>query len=177
MGKKVVFFDRDGTLIEDKIYLNDPEQIFYLPNVIPALQQLRDAGFEFVIVTNQSGVARGIVDPKNIQIIHNKIRAHFAEHGIDILDFYYAPYLPVTDHYMRKPKPGMLKEASFEHGIDLSTCWMVGDRMTDVEAGHRAGGRSILLSDLESPKDFPFDPPEAHVHDLLEISEFICQNS
>ncbi|MAE74640.1 MAG: HAD family hydrolase [Bdellovibrionaceae bacterium] len=170
-----VFFDRDDTLIVDRIYLNDPDQIEYLPDSDTCLKAVMDAGYKIVLVTNQSGVAKGIVDPKNLDEIHRRIDQHYKALGIEICDFLSAPYLTTSDHYYRKPQPGMLREAAEAHGLDLKKSWMVGDRMSDVEAGHRAGCRTILLSDKESPEDSPFAGPEHHVHSLLEVRDAILQ--
>ena len=175
--KKVVFFDRDDTLIVDHLYLNDPDDIHYLPHAFASLKNLRDYGFDFVIVTNQSGIARGLVDPRNLREIHRRIRNEYSRIGVDILDFLYAPYLPVTDHFLRKPHPGMLFEAAKNYRIDLKKSWMVGDRMTDVEAGHRAGTKSILLGHRENPADSPYDPPEFHANNLKEVSDFIIDHT
>src|SRR4051794_25590111 len=90
--KKTVFFDRDGTLIIDRVYLNDPDQITYLPGVFEALAKLRDAGYQFVIVTNQSGVARGIVSLENLAEIHRRISVEFKKHSIEFAGIYSAPY-------------------------------------------------------------------------------------
>ena len=145
MPKKGVFFDRDGTLIVDKIYLNDPEQIVYLPGAFEALRRLRDDGYEFVVVTNQSGLARDLVQIQNLDEIHRRIAEEFARNGVFFAAFHYAPYSVESGHWMRKPNPGMLETAAREHGFDVSRSWMVGDRMTDVEAGRRAGMRTVLL--------------------------------
>lgn len=158
MQRKVIFLDRDGTLIEDKIYLNDPNDIVYLPGVFDAMVLLRDLGYDFVVVTNQSGVARGIVEIENLHEVHRRMQASFLEVNVDFLGFYYAPYLPSTDHPLRKPNPGMLMQAAKEFGIDLKNSWMVGDRMTDVEAGHRAGTKSIFIGTTEKISDSPFAP-------------------
>ncbi len=91
--KPAVFFDRDNTLIVDKIYLNDVTQVQYLPHVFNSLKRIRDAGYTIIVVTNQSGVAKGLVHLKNLHLIHQKIRADFAKNGIDIKGFYYAPFL------------------------------------------------------------------------------------
>ncbi|MCB0394625.1 MAG: HAD family hydrolase, partial [Bdellovibrionales bacterium] len=133
--KKVIFLDRDGTIIVDKVYLNDPDGIEYLPGVEEALKLLNSKGYEFVIVTNQSGVPRGIVSLENLDTIHRRIKSHFETHGIHFLSFHFAPYMTDSNHEMRKPNAGMLKEASEMHGISFSESWMIGDRMTDVEAG------------------------------------------
>lgn len=175
--KKAIFLDRDGTLIIDKIYLNDPEQIVYLPGVFEALRMLRDAGFSFVVATNQSGIPRGLVTLANLHEIHRRIRFEFARHGVDFLSFHYAPFMTTFDHPLRKPNPGMLLEAARDFSIDMSASWMVGDRMSDVEAGHRAGCRSVLLSNQESPVLFPqWRGPEIHEPDLLTAARKILES-
>ena len=166
--EKTVFFDRDGTLIIDRVYLNDPEQITYLPGVFEALQMLRDDGYQFVIVTNQSGVARGIVSLENLDEIHRRISAEFAKHDIKFEKFYYAPYSVESNHDMRKPNAGMLLAAHDElGGVDFAKSWKVGDRMSDVEAGHRAGCKTVLLAGVETPTSTSFAPPEIFAPDLL----------
>lgn len=174
--KKAVIFDRDGTLIIDKIYLNDPEQIEYLPRVFEALQKLRDAGFEFAIATNQSGIARGIVTLENLNEIHRRMKAAFAEHGIEFKGYYYAPYSVESNHPLRKPNPGMLEQAARENGFDLTKSWMIGDRLSDVEAGHRAGCRTILLEGLNEENSNQFKDPHFLASDLVAAAEFILAN-
>ncbi len=149
--KKAVFLDRDGTLIIDKIYLNDPDNIEYLPGVFESIKSLSDAGYMLIVVTNQSGVAKGIVSLENLDEIHRRISVRFETNRSPIAGFYYAPFPSDQPHPMRKPNPGMLLQAASEHGIDLKSSWMVGDRWTDVEAGHRAGCRSIFLKGTEEP--------------------------
>ncbi len=172
--KKVVFFDRDGTLIFDKIYLNDPDQVQYLPGVFEGLRLLRNHGFEFIIVTNQSGVPRGLVDVNNLDQIHRNMRSDFARAGIDVLSFYYAPFLVESNHPMRKPGSGMLEAGIRDHNVDRKVSWMVGDRMTDVEAGHRAQLKSIFLAGTENPDESPYDDAEFYANDFLELCQHIC---
>lgn len=171
--RKTIFFDRDGTLIIDKVYLNDPDQIVYLPGVFEALQLLRDGGFQFVVVTNQSGVPRGLVTIENIDEIHRRISAEFAKHGVSFAGFYYAPYSVESNHHMRKPNPGMLEEAQRHHGCDFSKSWIIGDRMSDAEAGRRAGCRSILLAGTETPDSSKFAAPTYVATDLLDAARAI----
>lgn len=171
--KKAIFFDRDGTLIIDKVYLNDPAQIEYLPGAFMALRQLQEAGFCFVVVTNQSGVARGLVELKNLELIHQKIAHDFAQNGVSFAGFYFAPHSVESNHHTRKPNPGMLELGACEHQIDLSKSWMIGDRMTDVEAGRRAGAKTILLAGYERPEDSQFEKPTAFMPDLISMAEFI----
>jgi D-glycero-D-manno-heptose 1,7-bisphosphate phosphatase len=162
-----VILDRDGTLIVDLIYLNDPEKIEYLPGVFEALRLFRDNGFKMAVATNQSGVPRGVVDVRNLEEIHRRIRAKFAAEGVDLLSFHSAPYMTDNDHYLRKPNPGMLVEAANWYAFDLPRSWMIGDRMTDVEAGHRAGMRSALIGTVEAPHNSRYSPPEVHAANLL----------
>ena len=173
MTKRAVFLDRDGTLIKDKFYLNDPRDIEYFPNAFDALRALANRGFSFIVTTNQSGIPRGLVEEKNLHEIHRRIKAKCASEGIVVLDVYYAPYLPESGHPMRKPSPGMLELAAREHDIELGRSWMIGDKMSDVEAGHRAGCRSILVGDDDSPSRSRFPPPEAHVPGLSEAARYI----
>jgi len=170
MQKRAVFLDRDGTLIVDKIYLNDPEAIEYLPGVFDALRHLRDHNFIFLIATNQSGVARGLVDISNLDEIHRRMRARFAHEGVDLVGFYYAPFMTDTNHFMRKPNPGMLLAGAADFNVDLGSSWMVGDRMTDVESGHRAGCRTVLLGTQEPPDQSPYSPPDIWASSLFEAA-------
>lgn len=157
--KPAVFFDRDGTLIHDKAYLNDPEQVEFVPGAFEALKQLQQAGYLLIVVTNQSGIARGIVQVEKMHAIHERMQRDLATHGINIDEFFFSPHLD-DSHPTRKPNPGMLLEAMGKFPIDKSKSWMVGDRMIDVEAGHRAGVRSILLGCKEDPANFSYAPPD-----------------
>lgn len=172
---KTVFFDRDGTLIVDKVYLNDPDQIVYLPGVFDALRELKGAGFQFVIVTNQSGVARGLVQIENLNEVHRRMTVEFGHHEIEFAGIYYAPYSVESHHPMRKPNPGMLLAAARDLGIDLAQSWIVGDRMTDIEAGHRAGCRSVLLEGVEATETIAVGQPTAVVPDLRSAAAIILE--
>lgn len=173
--RKAILLDRDGTLIIDRIYLNDPGQIEYLPGVFDALRMLRDSGYVFAVATNQSGVPRGLVDVRNLDEIHRIIQADFARYGVDILSFHSAPYMTNNDHHFRKPNPGMLLEAANWHRLDLHRSWMVGDRDTDVEAGHRAGMRSALLS-ADPHWQSEWAPPEIIAPGLLDVAHAILKH-
>lgn len=170
--RKAIFFDRDGTLIKDKIYLNDPNNIEYLPGAVESLKRLRDLGFVFVVVTNQSGMAKGIVQIENLNLIHQKMTAFFASHGLDVSRYYYAPYNTETNHPMRKPNPGMLQAATQDHNLDLSESWMIGDRWSDISAGKALGLRSIFVLGSESPQNLK-DAPDAIVSNLKDLADFI----
>ncbi len=154
MGVCAVFWDRDGTLIEDPGYLTDPEQVKVLPGAAGALKRLADAGYENVIATNQSGIARGMLDEPTLELIHGRLREVLAAEGAAIDAIYYCPYLngddAVVEGYrqesdLRKPQPGMLVKASLERNIDLAGSWSIGDSLRDAQAGRAAGCRTILL--------------------------------
>lgn len=172
---KAVILDRDGTIIVDKIYLNDHKQIEYFPRVFEALQLLKQHGYEFAIATNQSGIPKGLVTLENLNLIHKTIAEDFKKYDIQFKGFYYAPFDTNSNSQMRKPNAGMLLEAAKDHNFDLSKSWMVGDRMTDVEAGHRAGCQSILLEGVETPDGSAFRKPEAFVKDLWSAAQFIIE--
>ena len=157
--KPFIIFDRDGTIIEDKIYLSRTEDLRYLGGVIEALKKLRDFGFRFVVATNQSGMASGKVSIDQINAIHRKMDEDLARHGLHIEGYYYAHYAVETNHPLRKPNPGMLEEAIRDFGIDVSKSYMIGDRVTDVQAGKKVGLKTVLLSQdgMNSEADFVFN--------------------
>lgn len=170
---KAVFLDRDGTIIEDKIYLNDPEQIVYLPHCFEGMRLMRDMGYKLFVVTNQSGMPRGKVLIQNLDEIHRRISFECSKHGVHIERYYYAPFMTDSNHISRKPNPGMLQYANWDYGVEFEKSWMIGDRMTDVEAGHRIGTKSILVGHSENPRDFPYHPPEFVAKNLLDAALFI----
>jgi histidinol-phosphate phosphatase family protein len=174
---KAVFFDRDNTLIVDRIYLNDPDDIIYLDGDIDCLKAISEAGYKIIIVTNQSGVPRGLVQLENLEEIHRRIAARYSENGIEISGFYYAPHLPESDHPMRKPNTGMLDAGAKDHNIDLFKSWMVGDRLTDVIAGQRAGCKTVFLLGTEQPDQNHTPPPNGIAKDLKEVAKIILSDS
>lgn len=170
--KKVIFLDRDNTIIVDKNYLNDPDQIEYVPEIFEAFKKLKSKGYDFIVVTNQSGIAKGIVQIENLEEIHKRIAERFEENGTPILDFYFAPYPSDSNHPMRKPNPGMLLAAKQDHNIDMSQSWMIGDKLIDIEAGQRAGCKSLLYNALSKEK-FKSETTTPQSVSFLEISNMI----
>src|SRR5690606_35935184 len=153
--KTAVFWDRDGTLIEDPGYLDNPEGVVLCPGAPEALRRLAEAGYENIITTNQSGVARGLFDEATVQRIHERLADLLASQGAKLDAIYYCPYLEgeeaVVEAYrqaseLRKPRPGMLLQAAAERQIELTASWSVGDSLRDAEAGRAAGCRTILVS-------------------------------
>jgi D-glycero-D-manno-heptose 1,7-bisphosphate phosphatase len=152
MGRSAVFLDRDHTLIEDPGYLGDPDKVRLLPGVELAVQSLSRAGYLLVVVTNQSGVARGLITVEQVEAVHEEIQSQLSRRSGRIDAFYYCPYHPegkveefCKESDLRKPKPGMLLQAARELDIDLERSWMVGDSARDIEAGKAAGVRTVRV--------------------------------
>ena len=152
-SRPALFLDRDGVLIEEVEYLARPEQVRLIPGAAAAIRKVNDAGWRVVVVSNQSGVARGLFPESLLPEIHRVIADRLlAEAGARVDRFYYCPHHPTEgqggyriDCDCRKPKPGMLLKAAAELGIDLARSCMVGDRATDLQAGAAAGCRTILV--------------------------------
>lgn len=153
MSNKAIFLDRDNTLIEDLGYINHPDQVKLLDGVAEALIEFGAMGYKLIVVSNQSGVARGVVSEKALGEIHNRLKQLLAEKGAHLDRIYYCPYHPdgVIAKYRkesnwRKPNPGMLLAAADEMDIDLSQSWMIGNSSRDIEAGLQAGCKTILTN-------------------------------
>ncbi len=149
---KAIFLDRDGTLNRNTQYLIDFEQFELIAGVVPALHILKNLGFKFFIVSNQSGVARGLFTYADVERLHLKIAAHMDALGIHFEEFAFCPHHPqgkVPEFTQvcecRKPKPGMLRYLVGKHGIDLSESLMVGDMEHDAQTGINAGCRGVWI--------------------------------
>jgi D-glycero-D-manno-heptose 1,7-bisphosphate phosphatase len=150
--KRAVFLDRDGTLVENRGYICEFSQVGFFPFAVAAVRALNRAGYQVIVVSNQSAVARGICSKKQIVDLHRRLQVHFREQGADIAAFYFCPFLADgavaayrRESPMRKPEPGMLLQAARDHHLDLAGSFMVGDRADDIEAGRRAGCRTVLV--------------------------------
>ncbi len=147
-----VFLDRDGTLIEERNYLDRLDLMALFPGVGAALARLRDAGFALVLVTNQAGVARGYFDETFVRAAHQHLAALFARDGIVLDGYYYCPHHPegVVEGYRRvcrcrKPAPGMVEDAARDLDLDVARSFVIGDKWLDVELAKNAGARGILV--------------------------------
>ncbi|MGD8787754.1 MAG: HAD family hydrolase [Phycisphaerales bacterium] len=182
MSDKAIFLDRDDTLIEDPGYINNPEQVKLLDGVAEALIELKALGYKLVVVTNQSAVARGIVTEKVLGEIHNRLTQQLAEQNAFLDGIYYCPFHPdgTVGKYrkksnLRKPNPGMLLKAAKEMAIDLEQSWCVGNSIRDIEAGLRAGCKTILI-DLPSRQQQlkPGQPrPDHKAVNMKEVANII----
>jgi D-inositol-3-phosphate glycosyltransferase len=143
--RPAVFIDKDGTLVHDVPYNVDPSLVRFTPHAIEALRLWRDAGYRLVVVTNQSGLGRGLFDRAALGRLHDALAARLARAGVPIDGFFACPHVDADGCDCRKPRDGLLREAARALDIDLEQSWMVGDILNDVEAGHRAGCGSVLL--------------------------------
>lgn len=173
--RRAVFLDRDGVLNEERGFITSAAEFLLRDGVAEALAELAERDFARIVVTNQSGVARGLISLEALQEIHAKLRAESGD-GIDAL--YFCPHHPQEGASpcscaCRKPSPGMLLRAAQDHGIELERSWLVGDAPRDIEAGQRAGCRTICVvgskmpneaawpAGLEKPSHFVESLPEA----------------
>jgi D-glycero-D-manno-heptose 1,7-bisphosphate phosphatase len=177
MPDKAIFLDRDDTIIEDPGYINSAEQVKLVPAAAQALVELRKLGFKLIVVSNQSGIARGIIQEQAIGQIHDRLKQLLAEHNAYLDRIYYCPFHPDgalpkfrKDSDWRKPKPGMLLAASKEMKISLTNSWMIGNGYADIAAGKAAGCRTILIkSNIKPPEKKSGDPdPDFEVINMRE---------
>ena len=173
-----VFLDRDGTINEEVEYLSDPEELHLIPSAAEAIRLLNEARVPAIVVTNQAGVGRGYFTEAKVRAIHEQLANQLAAHGAHLDAIYCCPHHPDEGCDCRKPKSGMLKRAAEEHGIDLSRSFAVGDKVSDLEAGRRAGCRTVLVltgygaEAREAFKHSDFQPDHI-ARDLLEAVRWI----
>ncbi|MEE8348030.1 MAG: HAD family hydrolase [Acidobacteriota bacterium] len=147
-----IFLDRDGTLIEDTGHLNEVEKISIYPEAFEAVRKINRSGIRAIVITNQSAIARGLLNEKKLGDLHRFLQDAFQQEQATLDAFYYCPHHPdagtgsfTQKCTCRKPQPGMLLRAARELHLELATSYMIGDKLIDVQAGHRAGSQSILV--------------------------------
>lgn len=181
---KAIFLDKDGTLLIDVPYNVDPDRMVLYPDTGPALNAMQSAGYRLVVISNQSGVARGFFAETALVAVWDRLKQLLAPFDANVDGFYHCPHEPsgtVTEYAIacdcRKPQPGLLQRAARELNLDLTASWMIGDILNDVEAGNRAGCRTILVDRGNETEwlDGAFRTPTAHVNDLIEAWKTINQ--
>lgn len=171
--KAAVFLDRDGTLIYDRHYLKDPAGVELIPGAAEAVRRLRGAGFAVVVVTNQSGIARGFLTSDDFRATQARLDELLAAHGSSLDGVYVCPHHPGVTGLCdcRKPAPGLFRRAAAELGLDLAHSFFVGDRWRDVAAAEVLGGTPVLLApqgeEVARPPHVPL------VRDLAAAAEYI----
>ena len=176
-GAKAAFLDRDGTLIELVHHLTDPADVQLIKGAGEAVKRLRAAGWQVIIITNQSVIGHGKLTEEGLGEVHAEMNRQLAAHDTQVDAIYFCPLAPtqkdqrVIEDPMRKPGPGMLQQAACDHKLDLETSWMVGDTLSDMLAGKNAGCRSLLVRTGYGPKvtsDFDAEAPTlAEAADLI----------
>jgi histidinol-phosphate phosphatase family protein len=179
---RAAFLDKDGTLIEDVAYNVDRSKIRLMPEAPQALRLLMQEGFRLIVITNQSGVAKGYFPEEALRGVEEEVRALVSMAGAEIDGFYYCPHLPAEELGgngrpcdCRKPSPGLFQRAAAEHGVDLRESWAIGDILADVEAGRRAGCRTVLVG--ASREESEYEPPDYVAMDLLQAARIVARES
>ena len=152
MKAKAVFLDRDGVINEERGYVHKADDFTLLPGVVAAIRQLRSNGFKVIVVTNQSGIARGFFDVAAVDNLHRHLHRILAAEGTQVDGIYYCPHHPdgtVTEFAVacdcRKPMPGLFLRAASELKLDLRASYLVGDKLSDIQAGRQADVKKTFL--------------------------------
>jgi D-glycero-D-manno-heptose 1,7-bisphosphate phosphatase len=185
MRRAAVFLDKDGTIIEDVPYCVDPGEMRLMPLAIEGLGRLDAAGYQLVVVSNQPGVALGYFPESALARIERRLREMLGEAGIRLAGFYFCPHHPegIVTRYTqscqcRKPAPGLILNAARHLDIEPARSWMAGDILNDVEAGHRAGCRTVLI-DNGNETEWKLSVsrlPDALAANLAEAAETIIRS-
>ncbi|GAC1579640.1 MAG: D-glycero-beta-D-manno-heptose 1,7-bisphosphate 7-phosphatase [Candidatus Elarobacter sp.] len=169
MSRPAAFLDRDGTIIEDTGFVRDPDAIRVLPTVVEALRLLAEHGYATVVVTNQSGVARGYFDESAVHAVNDALARALAGDGVALDAWYHCPHYG-EDCDCRKPAPGMIVRAAADHDIDLTRSAVVGDRGSDIELAHGVGIPGVLVP---GPQAYRGPEPDFRAQTLLEAAQWI----
>lgn len=180
--RPAVFLDKDGTLLVDEPYNVDPDLMSYAPGAAQALSCLAAADLPLVVISNQAGVARGYFSPDALIPVEHRLAEMFRAAGARLDGFYWCPHDPagILPEYAvececRKPQPGLLLRAALELDLDLQASWFIGDILDDVQAGHLAGCRSVLL-DVGHETEWRMTPerePDRCAADLYEAARLV----
>ena len=168
VSEPAVFFDKDGTLVENVPYNVDPRRIALAPGAVESVTRLAAQGYRIIVVSNQPGVALGYFGQADLAGVRQRLEAL-----LPALDgFYYCPHAPGAGCDCRKPACGLLLRAAREHAVDLASSWMVGDILDDVEAGRRAGCRTVLIDNGNETewRPGPLRTPDRVARDLREAA-------
>ncbi|MDB6102017.1 MAG: histidinol-phosphate phosphatase family protein [Gammaproteobacteria bacterium] len=174
--KRVVILDRDGTIVIDRGYLDDPAGLAFLPGAAEGLRYLHERGFRLVVITNQSGIGRGRLSAERLHEIHERFIDMVRSAGAYIEAIYYCPHSPETGCACRKPGSALLLQAAAELGFDSRQAIVIGDKQSDIELGRRVSATTIFIrgdstgDSLSANADFVVD-------DLLQAAHIIADTS
>lgn len=173
--KKYILLDRDGTIIVDKHYLSNPEEVELLPNAVEGLKRMQSLGFGLIILTNQSGIGRGYYNETDMHAVNQRMEKLLKDHGISITKIYFCPHTPEQHCNCRKPETGMIEKAMQELSFDPADSFFIGDKACDVYCGKKAGMSSILVRTGKGAKEEKKcgDKADYVADDLFKASYFI----
>ena len=180
--RPAVFLDRDGTINEEVNYLSSPEEFKLIPGAGEAIYMFNQANFAVVVITNQSGLARGYFTEETLQKIHQKMCKDLAAHGARIDAIYYCPHHPDDHCSCRKPKTGLVERAAKELGLDLKKSYVIGDRYLDLMLARNIGAKGVLVltgygrEELEKKLPEIGLEPDIIARDLLDAAKRILQS-
>jgi D-glycero-D-manno-heptose 1,7-bisphosphate phosphatase len=173
---RVVILDRDGTIIVDRHYLDDPAAVEFIPGAGAALQSLYRGGYRLVIISNQSGVGRGLFDVERVHAVNEQLIRMIEALGARIEGIYFCPHAPGDGCDCRKPAPGLLEQAAAALGFDPSQSIVIGDKASDVAFGRRAGATTIRIA-ADAAGCEPGEKPDFVVADLAQAARILLDNS
>ncbi len=174
--RRFVLLDRDGTIIVEKHHLSDPDAVELLAEAGPGLRKLADLGLGLVVVTNQSAVARGMIDPPRLDEIHRRMTEQLEAFGVELDAIYYCPHLPDEGCDCRKPRTGLVEQAAKKLRFDASECFVVGDMASDVALGRALGATTLLVrTGYGAETDASHGAAANHVVDDLVEAAYVIQ--
>ncbi len=173
-----ILLDRDGTLIEDRHYLHDPDQVVLVPGAVEGLKELVRAGCRLVVLTNQSGIGRGLFDEAAMHAVHDRLKALLADHGLVLDGIFFCPHAPEQACDCRKPLPGLFAQAQAALGVDPARACVIGDKACDVDLGLAVGAASLLVRTGHGAAEPQAVTARAHavVADLAEAARWILDH-
>jgi D-glycero-D-manno-heptose 1,7-bisphosphate phosphatase len=173
MAIKTIFLDRDGIINKEINYLHKIDEFEFIDGIFDSCLFLINLGYKVIIITNQSGIARGYYTEKDYQKLTQWMLRKFNEKNIKILDIFHCPHGPDSTCFCRKPKPGMFLEAKSKYNINMKKSWMIGDKETDILAANSAGiSNTILLID-NSSKDLTKSESDFFINSIEQLKEVI----
>jgi D-glycero-D-manno-heptose 1,7-bisphosphate phosphatase len=175
LGKKrdkAIFMDRDGTIIEDVPYLANHEKVKLIAGVGECLAELQRQGYKLILISNQSGVGRGLIAAHELEKIHERLESLLAIHGVDLTSYHYCLHTPQDKCECRKPMPGMILDAIREFDLDIENSFMIGDKESDLLAGRNAGCRTIHIAFTDN-EDVDLQYADFRAKDWWDIKRYI----
>jgi len=172
VANRAVFLDRDGTMAKDVPYCSRPQDFELFPDTAKAVKLLNEHGFKVIVVTNQSGIARGYFSKETLAEIHQKMKGELAKEGAWVDAIYHCPHHPDDNCDCRKPKPKLVLQAAKDYDINLKQSFVIGDLQMDIELGRAVGCRTIFAGD---PSSIGQAMPDAIIPNLLEAARTILE--